>query len=142
MRLESQKAESRRCVICAAGPVVNPDSLRDLLHTGDFIIAADGGLKLIKDLGLKPDLIVADFDSAPRSLAEKTNVPITLLPVKKDDTDTMAAARIAVQKGFREVLLLGATGGRLDHTLSNLAVVLYLIKCGVRTVLADEKKFT
>lgn len=136
--MENNRTENGRCVICAAGPVARPDGLRDLLCPGDFVIAADGGLRLAEALGLKPDLIVADFDSSPRSLAEQTDAPITLLPVKKNDTDVMAAARIAFQKGFREALLLGATGGRLDHTMANLAVVLFLVKNGVRTVLADE----
>lgn len=136
-RLEKQK--SNRCVICAAGPVENADNLRELIQDRDWVIAADGGLHLTERLEIKPNFIVADFDSASRSDADKTEAPVALLPVKKNDTDTMAAARIAVERGFREVLLLGATGGRLDHTLSNLAVMLYLIKCGVKTVLADEK---
>ncbi len=127
----------RRCVICAAGPVERPEALRPFLREDDWVIAADGGQRLARRLSLRPALIVADFDSSSSS-DNREGIPTAVLPVKKDDTDTMAAARIAVEKGFREVLILGGTGGRLDHTAANFAVLAYLSRQGVRAVMADE----
>lgn len=129
----------RRCVICAAGPVTDMECLRKLLHEEDDVIAADGGLRLAEALGRKPKLIVADFDSMPRMMAEQNGAPVASLPVKKDDTDTLAAVKIALARGYRNILLMGATGGRLDHTMANIAVLLYIVNHGAKAVLADEK---
>ncbi|MDD3692352.1 MAG: thiamine diphosphokinase [Oscillospiraceae bacterium] len=129
----------RRCVICGAGPVNNAGALLPLLRPQDFIIAADKGLRLIERLKLNPDLIVADFDSLQRKRAMRYQVPVVELPVKKDDTDTMAAARLGLERGFKDFLLLGASGGRLDHTMANFAVMLFLLRHGAKAMLADEK---
>ncbi|HHV51817.1 MAG TPA: thiamine diphosphokinase [Candidatus Avimonas sp.] len=127
----------RRCVILSAAPVENPGALRRFLREDDYIIAADAGLQLANRLGIKADCLVADFDS----LKEQPGggIPVYRLPVRKDDTDTMAAARIGLQEGFKDFLLLGASGGRLDHTFANFSVMLYLIKNGAKAVLADDK---
>lgn len=146
---EKAMAEQRRCVICAAGPVGNAEALRPLLRPDDWVIAADGGVSLARRLGLTPSLLVADFDSSrrpgedwPGENAGGAGVPVASLPVKKDDTDTMAAARIALERGFRDFLILGGTGGRLDHTAANFAVLLYLRRQGARAVMADEHGWT
>lgn len=60
------------------------------------------------------------------------------LPVCKDWTDTMAAARLGLERGYASFLLLGCTGGRLDHTMGNIAVLLYLLEQGAEAWLADE----
>lgn len=129
----------RRCVICGAGPVNDAGVLRSLLRPQDFIIAADKGLELIERLKLNPDLIVADFDSLNKNSAMSYQVPIVELPVRKDDTDTMAAARLGLERGYKDFLLLGASGGRLDHTLGNFALMLFLLRHGAQAMLADEK---
>lgn len=139
--MKIQSVEFRRCVICGAGPVENIDILKPLLRKNDFVIAADGGILLAKQLGLEIGQIVADFDSIPREQAHDTHAPVSLLPVKKDDTDTMVAARIGLEHGFKDFLFLGASGGRLDHTLANLAVMLFLAENNAKAALADEHNF-
>ncbi len=70
-------------------------------------------------LGLRPDLIVGDFDSAPQP---KTDHETIVLPHVKDDTDTQYAAHWLLEHGYDEITLLGALGGaRLEHTLANLS---------------------
>ena len=125
-----------RCVIFSACPV-QPE-LKRLLHADDFIIACDAGYHNCERLGCKPDVIVGDFDSAPCPVQE--NDDIVVLPHVKDDTDTEYAAKLASEKGFQEVLLLGALGGRrIEHTLSNLCTGLGLEQRGVRAALQDER---
>ena len=125
-----------RCVIFSACPV-QPE-LKRLLRADDFIIACDAGYHNCERLGCKPNVIVGDFDSAP--CPEQDNDDIVVLPHVKDDTDTEYAAKLASQKGFDEVLLLGALGGkRLEHTLSNLCTGLGLEQRGVRATLQDER---
>ena len=125
-----------RCVILSACPV-QPE-LRHLLHSDDFIIACDAGYRNCARLGCKPDIIVGDFDSAPCPQQDQDD--IVVLPHVKDDTDTEYAAKLAAQKGFDEVLLLGALGGkRVEHTLANLCTGLGLEQRGIRATLQDER---
>ena len=125
-----------RCVILSACPV-QPE-LRRLLRSDDFIIACDAGYRNCARLGCKPDIIVGDFDSAP--CPQQDTDDIVVLPHVKDDTDTEYAAKLAAQKGFDEVLLLGALGGkRVEHTLANLCTGLGLEQRGIRAALQDER---
>lgn len=105
------------------------------LH-GDYIIAADAGRFLAERCGIVPDLIVGDFDSSPLP-AEATHPQILRVPAEKDETDTMLACRIAMEKGATQLLILGGTGGRIDHSLSNIFLLEYLREHGVSAVLFD-----
>ena len=123
-------------MILSACPV-QPE-LKRLLRSDEFIIACDAGYRNCERLGCKPDIIVGDFDSAP--CPQQNADDIVVLPHVKDDTDTEYAAKLAAQKGFDEVLLLGALGGkRVEHTLANLCTGLGLEQRGVRTTLLDER---
>ena len=125
-----------RCVILSACPV-SPE-LKRLLRPDDFIIACDAGYRNCAPLGCKPNIIVGDFDTAPCPVQEDDD--IIVLPHVKDDTDTEYAAKLASEKGFTEVLLLGALGGkRMEHTMSNLCTALGLEQRGVRATLQDER---
>lgn len=125
---------SKRAVILSAVPVAA--ALGRYVQPGDFIVACDAGYRNAARLGLQPDLIVGDFDSAPQP---KTAQETIVLPHVKDDTDTQYAARWLLEHGYDQITMLGALGGaRLEHTLSNLATGLYLAKNGVDVLLADE----
>ena len=125
-----------RCVILSACPV--SAELKHLLRPDDFIIACDAGYRNCAPLGCKPNVVVGDFDTAP--CPEQDDDDIVILPHVKDDTDTEYAAKLATEKGFTEVLMLGALGGkRLEHTLANLATGLGLEQRGVRATIQDER---
>ena len=127
-----------RCVILSAGPVAQPAELAALLRPDDYILAADGGWRLARSLGVTPSAVVADFDSlADASFPEE--VQVIRLPVQKDVTDTAAAAEYAYEAGFREFLLLGCTGGRLDHQHAAMLTIVELTRRGARAMLADER---
>ena len=125
-----------RCVIVSACPV-SPE-LKSALRPDDFIIACDAGYRNCEPLGCRPDIIVGDFDTAP--CPETGDDDIVILPHVKDDTDTEYAAKLASQKGFDEVLMLGGLGGRrMEHTLANLCTGLGLEKRGFRATLLNER---
>lgn len=125
-----------RCVIVSACPV-SPE-LKSALRPDDFIIACDAGYRNCEPLGCRPDIIVGDFDTAP--CPETGDDDIVILPHVKDDTDTEYAAKLASQKGFEEVLMLGGLGGRrMEHTLANLCTGLGLEKRGIRATLLNER---
>lgn len=117
----------KRCFIIAAGDKYC--HIPDILET-DYIIAADKGFELCEEMGIKPDLAVGDWDSVnepPKGCA------VVNLPVEKDDTDTLAAIKIGLEKGYEEFhILFGAGGKRIDHTLANIQCLLYLSKRGRR----------
>lgn len=102
----------------------------------DLIIAADAGRLLAEKCGVTPDLIVGDFDSSsipsPDSATE-----ILRVPAEKDETDTMLACRIAMERGATDLLILGGTGGRADHSLSNFFLLEHLRNLGAAARLFD-----
>ena len=87
------------CAIISGGQADDLAGIRD----ADFIIACDRGYAYAKEAGIRPDLLVGDFDSYKGERDKR--VPVLDLPVEKDDTDTMAAVRWAVSEGFSEIRL-------------------------------------
>ena len=133
---EGKLSQTRYDSYCAMYDEVK--DVKGLLRSDDFIIACDAGYRNCERLGCKPDIIVGDFDSAP--CPQQNADDIVVLPHVKDDTDTEYAAKLAAQKGFDEVLLLGALGGkRVEHTLANLCTGLGLEQRGIRAALQDER---
>ena len=124
-----------RCVIVGGAPIGRYERIRSLLRPGDFMIYCDSGLNHEKRLCRSPDLVVGDFDSHERPQSARE---ILVLPHEKDDTDTFFAAKEAIRRGFDEFLLIGALGGRFDHSLGNLSLLLYLDSKGKRALLADD----
>lgn len=127
-----------RCVILSAAPTRDPLALAGYLLPDDYIVAADGGWQLAQQMGVRPAMLVADFDSLSMPIAME-NVELASLPTEKDITDTAEAMRLAYEKGYRSFLLLGCTGGRLDHQQAALAVAADYARQGCDVVLADEK---
>lgn len=125
----------QRCVVIGGAPIKNYELLRKALRADDFYIFCDSGLRHRDGLGVRPNLIVGDFDSH-----ENPDLPIEtiVLPCEKDDTDTVFAVKEALSRGFRDFLLLGVVGGRLDHTLGNVSVLLMLDSHGAKAVIADD----
>ncbi|MCQ2540242.1 MAG: thiamine diphosphokinase [Acetatifactor sp.] len=126
-----------KCIIICAGDL----TLGEVpVAEEDLVIAVDGGLSYCGLLGVEPDLIIGDFDSvsdeeaqAVKVLEEEIPDRILRLPCEKDDTDTIAALKEGLKRGYREFRLYAATGGRFDHTLANIQCLLFLKKneaCG------------
>lgn len=100
------------------------------------VIAADAGLHHAKVLGLTPRVVVGDFDSVdPAILAAYPELPRAPHPVRKDELDLELALCTALEKGARELLVVGALGGRLDQSLAALLIALRLRQTGTRVTL-------
>ena len=124
--------EQKRCVIVSGGDF----SPIDDIGNEDFVIACDRGYVYCEKLGVRPDLIISDFDSYNGPL--DSSVPLKSFSSIKDDTDTMLAVRYAAEQGFRELLLCCALGGRLDHMIANLQSLVFAQKHGISAVLRSE----
>lgn len=127
-----------RCVVISAGPFRDPLLLAQCLEPDDYIIAADGGWQLALLMGASPAVLVADFDSMTIP-ALPDGVKVITLPVKKDVTDTEAAMNYGFEQGCREFLLLGCTGGRLDHQQAALTTASNYAQKGCSVMLVDEQ---
>lgn len=107
------------------------------IESCDCIVACDRGYAYLLEQGVRPDLLVGDFDSYTGELPP--DVPRLDLPVEKDDTDTMAAIRYAVSQGCEGIRLYCAMGGRLDHLLGNLQAAAFAAGYGVGVRMVDEE---
>ncbi len=114
------------CYIVGAGEDCGVDFVP---QTGDLVIAADGGYRLLRETGIIPDLVVGDFDSLGAAPEGET---VITLPVVKDVTDTWAAIELGKDRGFRAFRLYGCTGGRMDHTLANVQTLASLAEQGMQ----------
>lgn len=117
--------------------------IKDSLQEEEFVIALDGGLAFCAEHGIKPDRIVGDFDSLPKEkkdlLEQYPGEIIYRLPCEKDDTDTLAAIRMAVELGYERFTVYGGMGGRLSHTMANIQSLMYLKELGLQGELVGEK---
>jgi len=92
-------------------------------------------LKHMENLRVQPSLIVGDFDSHDNP---HLDVETIVLPCEKDDTDTVFAVKEALKRGFNDFLLIGVVGARLDHTLGNVSILLYLDSLGKKGKIIDD----
>lgn len=97
---------------------------------GDLLLCADGGYAAAVRAGLRPDLVIGDFDSMPEAVVG--DCPKMVLPVHKDDTDMRVCIDEGRRRGYREFRAAGCLGGRLDHTIANL-------QCAVDCALRGEQ---
>jgi len=112
---------------------LNQDKIK--IDTGLYI-AADSGLETAEKLEIAPDIIMGDFDSVnPERLAKYKN--IIKYPAEKDDTDSMLCVKYALEHDYKNIIIIGGTGGRLDHALANLALLKYINKHGGTGVITD-----
>ena len=123
---DRRAAPPRPCVVFAAGEYYEgaPD-----VPDGAFVVAADGGLDHARARGVAVDVVVGDFDSIAdaRPLAGERTV---VLPPEKDDPDLLSALKIGWAAGCREFHVYGALGGRIDHTISAIALTARLARRG------------
>jgi thiamine pyrophosphokinase len=92
------------------------------INQSDLLVAVDGGLQHVVNSGLVPHIIIGDLDSIDLTdldYFEHNNVDIKKFPIKKDETDLELAVDYVLSLGFEEIIILGATGGRIDHFLGN-----------------------
>lgn len=107
----------------------------------DTVIAVDGGLSYAKELELSIDYIVGDFDSVDRQLInEYTNTGAKILAYNpmKDATDTELALELSIELMAEEVIILGASGSRIDHMLANIHLLYRLLKKNIKAQIVDE----
>ncbi len=106
----------------------------------DFSIAADRGLEAFDAAGRRPDFLLGDMDSVRSEVLERyeSDLPLMRLNCQKDNTDGEAALDAAIERGAEEIIFLGALGGRLDHALANLMLLVRANKKSAFARIVDE----
>ena len=117
------------CAIISGGEFAPLDGIENAA----CVIACDRGYEYAARCGIKPDLLLGDFDSYTGALP--AGVEVLRLPVEKDDTDTMSAVRRALALGYGDIRVYCALGGRLDHLYANIQSAAFAVRHGARAEL-------
>lgn len=127
-----------KCYIIAGAPSPDIEFIRSEIPQNAFVLCADRGYSYAKAAGVSPSVIIGDFDSCADALPD-TAETITLQR-EKLYTDTVHCIDNALQKGYDEMVVLAATGGRLDHTVANLYALEYAGSRGGSVTLLSERE--
>ena len=134
-----------RCFVIVGGGDLTPAFLKERLeaYPDAFVVAADRGMEALNAVGRAPDHILGDFDSVSEAVLRAAKVKnskepyIDEFPAEKDFTDTEAAIYYALDHGAERIVMLGMTGGRLDHFIANVHNMLLALKADVPCVMED-----
>jgi len=132
-----------RAVVVAGGEMHDAGVCSSLLQDADIIVAADGGAQHVLRLGFVPHVVIGDLDSLDREQAERlrqAGCRLLTYPARKDETDAELALFYAVEQGVDEIIILGALGGRIDHTLANVLLLALPELKGTRVRLVDGQQ--
>ncbi len=129
-----------RALIVLGGDPPGAALLRRCARQADWTAAADSGLAAFHSAGLVPDFLLGDMDSVDPGVLRRYEgrVPEERLSRIKDDTDGVHAVDAAVKRGAKEITLLGALGGRPDHLLGNLMLLIRAHRLGARAEILAE----
>ena len=131
-----------KCIIIANGKSPSKKVV-EYFYKKEFntIICADGGANSAKKIGIIPDFIIGDLDSISLSTLKFFKDKSTIIQIKRqNDTDVEKCLKFAIKKGFKEAILLGVTGDRLDHTICNLGIVIKFFN-RIKIYLTAESSF-
>lgn len=112
------------CLIVLNGECSDYEYLKKLCVDSEYVICADGGLKHLSKINEKPDIAVGDFDSSEKP----HNIETVVYPAEKDLTDFEIALKFASEKGYDEIKVTCALGGRCDHEIANIMLLTHYPK--------------
>ncbi len=118
------------------GGQIHPENLTEHPKADDLTVAADSGYHNAKALGERIDILLGDFDSIG-TLPPDGGFERIQVPAEKDVTDTQLAVEVAIDRGADDIVIIGGLSGRLDHTLSTLAILEGLHARGLYAMVTD-----
>ena len=132
-----------KCAIIITGGSLDEELVLSTIggEMNPWIIGVDRGVEFLYRHSIMPSYIVGDFDSLSEEIVDyyknNTNVPIREFNPVKDASDTEIAVRLGITLGCERLLILGATGGRVDHLWANVQTLMIPFKAGVEAVILD-----
>ena len=134
---ECSHGMKQKIAVIGAAPLASGAVFEEFDPKEHYVICADAGYDTAVQYGVRPDLVIGDFDSAAKRPPE--TIRTIKLPVEKDVTDMMGAVMVGQKLGYKTFVLIGGLGGdRFDHSMANLDVLLYISKHGGSAVLCTE----
>lgn len=130
-----------KAIIVSGGKAPSKELLLNAMKNSDLIIGADKGCEVLYNYDIHPKYILGDFDSANKDIInamETLGCEKIKYKKEKDFTDTEIAFDLAVEKGAKEIIILGATGTRYDHSLSNIGLMLKALKKSIFLEIIDD----
>lgn len=130
----------KAAILCNGTPP-SYELLKKELTGVELVVCADGSAKWALLSGVKIDVLVGDMDSLDNETLKRvaqSGCEIVRLNQEKDETDTQVAVDLAIARGADELVLLGATGTRLDHTLGNVQLLVHCCKRNIQARIVDE----
>ena len=103
----------------------------------DLVICADGGYDALIYTGIIPNVVIGDFDSLKTSIPQE--IEVIKYPTDKDKTDLEICIDYALDNGCDTVFMLGALGGRIDHTIGSLCAMKYTLEHGATPLILNGK---
>lgn len=131
-------------VLIITGGNVNQKLLMEFINNNPHCIkiCVDGGLRIAYDNQIELDYVVGDFDTIDEKIIqyykEETDVPIREFNPVKDNTDTDIALELAISLDPEEIVVIGAIGSRMDHTIANVQILKKAMDAGIKAYLLDE----
>ncbi len=116
----------KKCIILANGRPPKKSDIR-FFKSKNFstLICADGGANSAFKMGVIPEYIIGDLDSADNKALDHFKNKSTVIRFKRqNDTDVEKCLKFAIRKKYDSAVLFGVTGDRLDHSFCNLGIVL------------------
>lgn len=135
---------SKKIIIVSGGELDETFTLSTIEKAdANCIIGVDKGMEFLYTHKILPDYIVGDFDSVDEKVAayyqNETDVLIREYNPVKDASDTEIAVRLAMSLGCEKMLLLGATGGRIDHLWANVQTLSVPFHAGIDARILDKQ---
>jgi len=133
----------RTVFVVSNGAIRDTGFLADqIIRTDDpVIICTDGAAERMREIGRVPHMIVGDMDSIrleTLSHFEEKGSRIVRHPERKDETDTQIALECAFEMAPERIRIFGALGGRIDHALANISLLVMCVERGIDTKIVDE----
>lgn len=131
-----------KCLIVAGGAKPKDEIITKYASQCDLIIGVDKGCNYLYEAEINPNYIVGDFDSSRKDIIENLveyGAVKYQYQCEKNFTDSEEAFELAISKGVHEIIFLGSTGQRFDHTLGNLGLLLKALKLNIKAKIVDDR---
>lgn len=128
-------------IIVANGSIEDYFFYKKYFCEKSLIIGVDGGVHHLRKLGIKPDILLGDFDSILKEDYEdyyKAGIEILKYPKEKNATDTEIAVDEAIKRDCKQIIVIGGTGSRLDHSLANIFLLRKILDKDIKGMIVNK----
>lgn len=130
-----------KAVIVTGGRKPSKELLLKYIDKDDYIIGVDSGCNCLYDYNIHPDIILGDFDSVDKEVIkyfEGKDIKELTFNKEKDYSDTQLGYEKAKELGYQNIIIFGAIGSRMDHSLGNIGLMFDALKSDIKLEIIDE----